>query len=225
MSERSSTRRDALRVGSAALLGAVAGCIGSGGTQGGGTPTSEHPAGRGLASQPAQGGDPTSADVVIVAFSDPSCPYCKRFAEETLPKIRSNILETGSASYVYRGLGMVQAWGTPGAKALEATFARSSEAHWALERHYYDQQKAFSADTVLEKTKTFLDEETDVDGAAVVSAVESGGADDAYRLDEESASDAGVRGTPTFFLFRDGHFLTKVVGAVGYDVFATALDA
>ncbi|MFB6124607.1 MAG: DsbA family protein [Halanaeroarchaeum sp.] len=224
MSDRSYTRRDALRVGSTALLGAVAGCIGDSGAQGGGTPTSEHPAGRGLASQPTQGADPTSAEVVIVAFSDPSCPYCKRFAEDTLPKIRSNVLDEGAAAYVYRGLGMVQAWGTPGAKALEATFERSPSAHWALERHYYDRQKHFAEETVLPKTKTFLDEQTDVDGDAVVSAVRNGEVDDAYHLDEASASDAGVRGTPTFFLFRDGHFLTKIVGAVGYDVFATALD-
>lgn len=185
----------------------------------------EHPAANGLASQPVEGTDPAEADVVIVAFSDPSCPFCKRFAEDTLPTIRSNLLEQGSTAFVYRSLGMVKAWGTPAAKALEATHERSETAHWTLKAHYYDEQDAFSTENVLAKTKTFLDAETDVDGGDVVAAVEAGAADDAFHLDETSASAAGVTGTPTFFLFRDGRSLTKIVGAVGYDVFATALDA
>lgn len=45
----------------------------------------------------------------------------------------------------------------------------------------------------------------------------------AVDADETAAHDAGVRGTPTFFLFAGGDYLTKIEGAPSYDLLATAL--
>lgn len=161
---------------------------------------------------------------MIVAFEDPSCPTCRRFEQQTLPTLETELLETGTASFVFRGIGIIYDWGEPAAKALEATLSRSETAHWALKDHYYSQQGEFDAQNVLSKTETFLDSETDLDGEAVIGDVESGAADTAYNIDLDAASAVGVSATPTFLLFKDGRYVTSAVGAVSYDVFATALE-
>lgn len=239
MDERRFTRRSVLGMGGAALLGSLAGCTDGNdpasdttttGSDAGGESSpsenslAEHPGADGLESQPFLGADPTAAEAVIVAFEDPSCPTCRRFEHDTLPTLRSELLEPGRASFVFRGLGIIYDWGEPAAKALEATFARSEPAHWALKDHFYDAQSNFDTANVLDLTETFLDDETEVDGTAVVEDVESGAADEKYTIDMDAASAVGIRATPTFLLFRDGQYVTKATGAVSYDVFATALE-
>lgn len=226
-------------MGGAALLGSLAGCTAgddspsdttTAGSGYGGESSAdenslaEHPGAAGLESQPFQGADPTTAEAVIVAFEDPSCPTCRRFERDTLPTLRSELLDPGTASFVFRGLGIIYDWGEPAAKALEATLARSEPAHWALKDHFYGAQSGFDTENVLDLTETFLDDETEVDGAAVVDDVESGTADEEYRIDMDAASAVGITATPTFLLFRDGQYVTKATGAVSYDVFATALE-
>lgn len=238
MAEREFTRRAVFGMGGAALLGSLAGCTagidaasdtttsgsGYGGdSSGDGNSLADHPGAAGLESQPFQGGDPTTAEAVIVAFEDPSCPTCRRFERDTLPTLRSELLEPGRASFVFRGLGIIYDWGEPAAKALEATLTRSEAAHWALKDHFYDAQSSFDTGNVLDLAESFLDDETGVDGAAVVSDVESGAADAEYTIDMDAASAVGITATPTFLLFRDGQYVTKATGAVSYDVFATAL--
>ncbi len=239
MPKRRCQRRDILRVGSATVLGSLAGCTAGGGSDGettntdsgedDGSPDEEntlagHPGTAGLESQPYQGADPTAAEAVIVAFEDPSCQTCRRFERETLPTIRSELLDPGTASFVFRGLGIIYDWGEPAAKALEATLARSESAHWALKEHYYETQSRFSVDTVSSRTRSFLDDETNIDGGSVLEDVNAGAADAEYEIDLDAASAVGISATPTFLLFRDGEYVTKATGAVSYDLFATALE-
>lgn len=232
------TRRTALRLGIGGIAGALSGCTGgagemnsdetatTGGTtdDGGSDSLADHPAGAGLDSQPFLGPSPGAADAVIIAFEDPSCPTCRRFERETLPSLRSELVDSGHVSFVFRGLGIIYDWGEPAAKALEATLARSPDAHWALKEYYYAQQPSLGTENVLDRTRRFLADETDVDGTAVVEAVRAGDADEAYAIDIDAAEAVGVSATPTFFLFADGTYVTKAVGAVSVDVFKTALE-
>ena len=234
----SPSRRDVLRYGGIALLGAIAGCLGSSGGQSGNPTTDDggqdgegdaatlagHPGAAGLDSQPFLGADPGESDRVIIAFEDPSCPTCARFERQTLPTLKEELLDTETASFVFRGIGIIYDWGEPAAKALEATLARSESAHWALKNQYYAEQQDFDAQNVLSKTEAFLESETDLDGGAVVGDVEDGTADDAYQTDLDASSAVGVSATPTFLLFKDGQYVTSAVGAVSYEVFATALE-
>ncbi|MFC7175986.1 DsbA family protein [Halosegnis marinus] len=104
-------------LGSAALAGAttLAGCAGSGGGGDGsdgeptGTPIDEHPAAADLDAQPMLG---ETTDTVIVAFEDPSCTLCRRFEENTYPRIVSDLVEPGEASFVYRGYPIIYPWGS-----------------------------------------------------------------------------------------------------------------
>jgi protein-disulfide isomerase len=240
-------RRDVLRASGAALLASLAGCTGltgSGGGDGGdattvpGTDTASadstsaqstanpkaignHPATTDLDAQPRLG---DNEDNVIVVFEDPSCPVCKRFEENAVSKVESELVSQGSASLVYRGYPVVYPWGEPANHALEATFDRDEDAFWTLKDQYFDDQSTFDPDNVLERTEQFLGEETDVDGTAVVEDVRNDAYADAVQTDLDAGEAAGVVGTPAVFLFKDGEYLTKAAGNVSFEIILTAYD-
>lgn len=186
-------------------------------------PLGGHPAATDLAAQPFLGPDPASASAVIVAFADPSCPNCARFESQTVPQIESDLVEPGTATFVYRNMPIIYPWGKPATQALEATFAQDADAFWALKDHYFASQSTFDTDNVLAKTESFLADNTAVDAAAVVADAEAKTYDDAVQADLAAGREAGVNSTPTSFLFRDGEFVTKVTGPKSYTVFEEAL--
>lgn len=216
-------------LGAGCLGGAGGGGTGSGGDGGGGggggdtASLTDHPVGQQLGTQPRLGPDPAEARGVVVAFEDPSCPRCATFEAETVPKIRSELVDPGDAALVVRTVPLVYPWGEPAIQALEATYARDADAFWALFAHYFDEQDAFDTGNVLERTETFLTAETTVDGAAVVADAESKAYDDAVQTDLAAAEAADVSGTPTVFLFRDGEYRTRVTGSVSFELVRQSL--
>lgn len=202
-------------VGGTALT-ALAGCSGgSGGDEG--TALADHPASKELAAQPTLGAEPGDGEGTIVAFEDPSCPSCARFETTTFPKLKAELLDTGRASFVFRNIPIIYDWGKAATLALEATYDRSADAFWALKDHYYTQQDAFDTDNTLDRTETFLTENTDLDAAGIVADAKQGTFQDAVDVDLGVADDLGVDATPTFYVFDSGTFSTDITGAVGYD--------
>ena len=241
-----SHRRDVLRTVAAAGIGAIAGCLGGARdaqagadrtdaretASGDGTDTGDgqrlatHPAAAHLDAQPRRGPDPAEATATIIAFEDPSCTRCRTFERNTVPKIESELVEAGTAAYVFRGYPVVYPWGEPATQALESTYARSDAAFWALKDHYYADQPSFreaGPEGVLTLTREFLVAETDVDADAVVADAEERAHDAAVRTDLADGDRAGATVTPSVFLFRDGQYVTKAQGSVGFDVIKNAL--
>lgn len=182
-----------------------------------------HPAAAKIDSEPRIGPAVGDADGVIIEFADPSCPSCARFEQRTYPKIKSQLVETGRVAFVYREYPNVYPWGEAASQALEGTFAQEASAFWGLKSYYYANSDAFTEDNVLGKTETHLNENTNVDGRAVVNGVENGEFEAMVQQDVDTANDAGVGGTPAFFLFRSGSFVTKITGPQAYSVFKNSL--
>jgi len=226
------TRRDYLLGLGATAATAVAGCLGGGdgtegGNDGGGQSLTDHSATTGLEAQPRLGPEPADATGVIVAFEDPSCPRCRNFEQNTLPRIRSDLVEPGDAAFVFRGYPVVYDWGEPAARALEATYAESAAAHWQLAAHYFEDQSEFQSagpEQVYPRTETFLNENTDLDGEAVVSAAENGEHESAVRTDLDAGEAASISATPTVLLFRDGQYRTRYTGSVDFESVKTSLS-
>lgn len=213
-------RRRFLAIAGTGAAGSLAGC-GGGSGDGDGRTLRDHPAAAGLDALPRRG--PLDGHAVLT-FEDPSCPRCRAFHEEVVPAIRSNIVEPGEGAYVLRTYPVVYPWGEPATQALASTYARSDAAFWSLLDHYFTNQREFDAETVLDRTESFLGSETDLDGAAVVAdaAAEAHGEAVQRNLDAAEAADIG-RTTPTVLLFRDGEYVTSANGSVSYDLIAETL--
>lgn len=211
-----------------ALLGGLAGLGGALGAtflgdSAGDTSLEEHAAAAGIGNQPTLGPAPSAAEGTIIAFEDPSCPSCARFERGAFPRLRSELIDPGRLSFVYRGIPVVAPWSDPALLALEATYDRSADAFWSLKDFYYREQASIESGTVRAATRAFLADRTDVDADAVVDDVDAETFGEAVDADLRASRDAGVRGTPTFFLFDDGSFATEIVGPQSYDVFANSL--
>jgi protein-disulfide isomerase len=189
-------------------------------TSASGNSIDNHPAAVGLEDQPRLG---DLGKHVIVAFEDPSCPRCRAFERQTVPKIEQNLTSQGKAAFVARTYPVIYPWGKPAVQALEATFARDEAAFWSLFRHYFEKQGSFDSNNVLDRTASFLDSNTDLDGQAVATDAENKKYDDAVQADLRAGENAGAQATPTVFLFRDGEYVTKAAGSVSYSLIARAL--
>ncbi|WP_331232799.1 DsbA family protein [Natronorarus salvus] len=181
----------------------------------------DHPAASGIGGSPVLGPDPSSAPAVIVAFDDPSCPNCADFHRGAFQDLRADT-DAGELSFVWRGLHVTEDWSEPALHALWATYDRDRSAFWGLKSHLFSQQGSLSEGSILDEVESYL-EGTGVDAAAVRSEAESGAYGDRIGGDYDAARAAGVPGTPVFFLFRGGEFLTTVEGPQNYAVFANAL--
>lgn len=225
--------RTAGAVGAVGTLGSLAGCLRNGdggdgddgdGDGGGSSATLErHASATGIDDEPVLGPALESATGVIVAFSDPACPTCRRFETGTFPTLQADHVETGEVAFVYRVFPITYRWGKPAVQALEATYERDAAAFWALKDHYYAEQRSFSADDVLDRTAAFLADHTALDADAVVTDAREKRFDARVQEDLQAGTDAGVAATPTFYLFRDAAFRTEVAGAKDASVFTAAL--
>ena len=215
-------RREMLSVGALAMTGCLGGGSGAGGGGGGGdsVPLSSHPISEGLDEQPSIGS--SDADTRIVAFEDPSCHSCHSFETNVLPTMREEMIDTGDTEFFYRLFTIpVQPWGTPASKALEATYASDEDAFWELKDFYYDEFD-FSTEDVMPRTRDFLSGKN-VDADTVVDGAENGEFDDEVESDRSVGQEAGIRGTPTFFLVNGNEVVAQVVGPQSTSVFRNAL--
>lgn len=232
------TRRTALAGVGSAALSAVAGCLGGVGGDGGGsgsgsggsgnggsgsgTPIESHPASADLTAQPALGSPDASATIVI--FEDPSCPTCRNFEQNAGKQLRNGPVADGDLRFVSRVYPIIYPWGKPAVQALEAVYARDVDVYWDLFDYYFASQSQLNGDNVLDRTASFLSSNTDLDGDAVAADAEAKAYDDAVQTDLAAGEAAGVTGTPTVFLFRDGEYRTRATGSVSFDLVTGALE-
>jgi protein-disulfide isomerase len=217
------TRRDVLAAGAGALA-AFAGCL-DGDGDGGGETLENHPAAANLGDQPTLGADPGEGEATVIAFEDPSCTRCRAFERNTLPEIKSELTDPGKGTFVFRGYPVVYPWGEPATEALEAVFDRDADAFRALKDHYYATQAEFDTENVLERTESFLADETSLDAPGVIADVEEGAHADAVQADLDAGGNAEIgRTTPVVLLFKSDSYRTKAQGSVSFDLIANALD-
>lgn len=220
-------RRQYLTLAAASVVSSLAGCsrrnsADASETSGdGGRSIEDHPAATNIEAQPRQG---TLGENVVLAFEDPSCSQCRRFHENAIPKINSNIVDTGVGAFVVRTYPIIYPWGEPATQALESTLTRTEEAFWALFDHYFATQGQFTRNNVFDRTEQFLAESTELDATAVTEDARNKVHGDAVQADIAAAENADLpQQTPIVLLFRDGQFITQANGSVSYDLIANAL--
>jgi len=160
---------------------------------------------------PGQG--PEDAAVTIVEFSDFQCPYCARFQQETLPQILSNYGD--SVRFVYRDFPLT---------SIHANALKAAEASECAD----DQGKYWEYHDLLFQNQAALDEESlkgyaaslELDTATFDDCLASGKYTQEVAKDLQAGTDAGVQGTPSFFI--NG---APLRGAQPYAAFQAAIEA
>jgi protein-disulfide isomerase len=148
-----------------------------------------------------------NAKITIIEFSGYSCPFCARFALETLPKIMNNF----SVKVVFKDF------------PVHGEVTAHEAANCALEQGKYWEYH----DMLFERQKEWVNNASKLyDYARILgldveefdACVSSGKYRDEVMADKEEGVKLGVTGTPTFFI--NGR---KVVGALPYEEFERIL--
>ncbi|RLI73098.1 DsbA family protein [Archaeoglobales archaeon] len=152
------------------------------------------------------------AKIVVVEFSDYSCPYCAKFELEILPKLLEEY--EGRVKFVFRDFPV---HGEVAIKAAEAANCANEQGkYWEYHELLFEKRLEW-----YQNTSKFEDYAAEL--GLNVSKFKECLDSDKYReevlLDREDGVEAGVEGTPTIFI--NG---IKIVGAQPFEVFKEVID-
>lgn len=163
-------------------------------------------------------GDP-DAPVRLVEFSDFGCGYCRRFHQDVWPVLEREYVETGKVywKYVPMILGMFP-------NAVEA--AQAGECAGEQGRFREMQDRLFEDQSAWKNSDAPMVElegmaaDLGLDVARWRSCIDDGWQDDRIATGTQLSREAGVRGTPTFFVV--GY--APIPGALPLELFREVLD-
>jgi protein-disulfide isomerase len=163
---------------------------------------------------------PEDAPVTIIEFSEFLCPYCQRFAEQTLPLIQDAY--EGEVRYVYRDFIV---HGEPSLKISEAAECADDQGKfWEYHDNLWENYQAVGQQTgdiagLVASLKTYA-ADLGLDTATFNDCLDSDKHTAEVQKDSQDAASYGVTGTPGFFI--NGQL---VMGAQPFDNFKAVIDA
>ena len=143
-----------------------------------------------LSNSPSQGA--ATAKLTLVEFSDYQCPFCGRHVRETAGQIEKEYITTGKLRHVFLNLPLdMHRFAFKAAEA--ANCAGEQGKYWEMHNRLFENQ------TKLDPLTPHA-EAIGLDVPKFEECLNSGRQAAAIRRDIAAAQQAGVSGTPTFFL-------------------------
>ncbi len=165
-------------------------------------------------------GDP-DAPVTVVSYEDFFCPYCGRFANNVVPEIVSDYVESGDVKIVYKHMPVVG--GDKPALAAACVAEQDHDAFWDYKDALFENQNQYKAlarnEEQLQEELTSLAGEVGVDTDQFTTCYENEEAMDQVQDDFEEGRAIGARGTPTIVVGDE-----MVRGAQPYQVFQSLIE-
>jgi protein-disulfide isomerase len=161
----------------------------------------------GLGREPMLGS--AGAPVWIVEFSDFQCGYCRKFWQDTLPKLKESYIEKGSVRFTYRHFAVL---GKPSEQAaLAAECAAVQKKFWP----YHDKLFANLGESLFTEAnfKRFA-REVGLNSDQFGACLSAGTYKEKVARETATAAYLGGRGTPLFFVNQK-----HLPGAQPYSVF------
>jgi protein-disulfide isomerase len=195
------TRRRYLATAGAALAAGSAGCLGGlpGASGGGGNkPDCDVPDQGTFEELPRPSLGSSDAPVTVNVYEDFACPHCATFSTEVFPKVREQYVASGDVQYRYFDfpIPVNEQWSWGGAIAARAVQERTnSKTFFDFATAVYENQSELTSNGY--QLVYDLANERDVDGCAVVGAVEQETYRPVVEADRERAVSRGYQGTPT----------------------------
>ena len=169
-------------------------------------------------------GDP-KARVTVVEFSDYQCPFCARHNSQTLPQLVSDYVKTGKVKYVLRDFPLENIHPSAAKAAQAARCAGDQGKYWEMHDKLVSNQRSLDAKTFEGYAKNLS-----IDVESFNKCVESNKYAEKVRLDLKDGQEAGVNGTPTFFVGytepsgNDVKTVATLVGAQPFARFKETID-
>ncbi len=148
-----------------------------------------------------------NAPVTIIEYASYLCGHCVTFYQNTLPKIEENYIKTGKVKLIYRPFPPLEI-------GMALACAQEQNKFWEYNHEAYNLQIGSPDDlkTIASKIGADADKFNKCFDSQKYNLV----AENWYK----EAQDAGVDGTPTFFINDE-----KIVGDLPYEDFQKAIDA
>ncbi len=174
------------------------------------------------------------ADILIVEYSDPSCPYCKIF-HPTLKKIIDEYGPTGKVAWVYRSFPLdrpdsqgrvlhVNA-GTQ-AQAQECAAALGgNDAFWKYTDRLYEVIQSDQGVTLDNKELPVIAQYAGLDTVSFNECLSSGRFKDKVEKSYLDGVNAGVSGTPYSVIITPSGSKIPLVGAQSYATIKQSIEA
>ncbi|MCH7810373.1 MAG: DsbA family protein [Chloroflexi bacterium] len=161
-------------------------------------------------------GDP-DAPVELVMWGDFQCPFCKRFEVETLPRIRSEYVDTGKVKLVWRNF---EHYGRESEDAAVAAYCAGEQGQfWEYHDTLYRVQGGINSGAFSPPRLIQLAQEHQLDIASFEACQSQFKYDAVLSADYNRGISQGVTGTPGFFVNDE-----YISGAQPFEVFASVID-
>lgn len=163
------------------------------------------------------------AKITLIEFSDFQCPFCARFYRETLPLIDKEYIRTGKVRMVYRDFPIDNIH-KDAEKAAEATQCAGEQGKfWEMHDKLFENQKALTVNHLKRYAK-----ELGLSVDRFNQCLDSGKYAQEVQKDLMDGQEAGVAGTPTFFVGYTGKDNTiqgkPIRGARPFETFKQVID-
>ncbi|MBI4091133.1 DsbA family protein, partial [candidate division WWE3 bacterium] len=149
------------------------------------------------------------------------CPFCKRFFDDSLSKIKTEYLNTGKARLVYRDFPL--SFHQNAQLSAEASECADEQNNfWGYHDALFNKQSEWSPLSNADATTKFVSyaSELGLNSSTFQSCLSSGKYKEEVQKDIEEGSKFGVGGTPTVFI--NGK---RIIGAQPYETFKTEIEA
>ena len=164
-----------------------------------------------------------TASVTIIEMGDYQCEMCKRWYDNTRPKIIENFIDTGKANLIFIDLPIL---GYDSHTAAEATYcADDQDMYWDYHATLYDYQGHMNSGWAnSERLKAFafnlglnMDE--------FEECLDSGKYEKRIKFYSEKAKSSGANSTPNFVIVNSSGEQQKIRGAQPYTVFEQVIES
>jgi protein-disulfide isomerase len=158
------------------------------------------------------------APVEIVEFSDFQCPFCQRFYQQTEQQIIDTYVKTGKAKLSYRHFPL--SFHQNAQIAAEASECAAQQGKfWEMHDMLFDRGSGDGTGLDATSLKSYA-AELKLDTAKFNKCLDNHETLSKVQADEQAGQDAGVSGTPTFYI--NGK---QLVGAQPFSSFQPVIDA
>lgn len=166
-----------------------------------------------------------NADVIIVEYSDPECPFCKTF-NATMQQIMNLYGTNGKVAWVYRHfpIDQLHSKARNEAQAMECAGDQGGNGKfWEFEKTLYNTTTSNNTLDPAELPK--IAKSVGLDVNTFNTCLSSGKFAAKVEADYQDAIKVGGKGTPTSIILSKDGTKTPVEGAVSYEALKNIVDA